>query len=278
MTTERKRPFKPRKGPDSPRNQVAQIVRNMIVSGEVAPDGSPPSERLLSQQHGVHRDTVHRAFRQLEREGLLEKVARGWRVREQTGGVPPKTILRGAVMLVTAGELVYPPQHSQGGWSDNIAFGAIEEMRREGLDVLLVSREKFLEYPARQLLANRIGGLVLTDTDTQAKTIIPAVRACLEAGIPSVVYGNNPELAGIGRVYSDHRAGVEQILGWLAGQGCRRVLSILPDDDYYWTRSEEHTSELQSHSNNTTISDRKSTRLNSSHTATGKLSRMPSSA
>ena len=42
-------------------------------------------------------------------------------------------------------------------------------------------------------------------------------------------------------------------------------------------RSEEHTSELQSHSNiSYAVSlDRKSTRLNSSHTAT---SRMPSSA
>lgn len=237
MSSERKRPFKPRKGPDAPRSQIAQIVRDMILSGEVAAGESPPSERLLSQRYAIHRDTVHRAFLQLEREGMLEKVPRGWRVTPLQNAPAPGTILRDTVMIVTPGELVYDPRRNQGGWSDVIAFGAIEEMRQHNLDTLLVSYEKFLNIHPLQLSASGICGLLITDTDNKAERMHPALRNCQQAGIPVVGYGNNPLLPEISRVYSDHAAGVEQTLDWLAAQGCKRVLSILPDNDYYWTQA-----------------------------------------
>jgi GntR family transcriptional regulator len=62
--------------------QLANILRGMIESGELAPRAPLPSESYLQQQHGVSRGTVRTAVRILRDEGLVVTIgARGTFVR-----------------------------------------------------------------------------------------------------------------------------------------------------------------------------------------------------
>jgi len=52
-------------------NQLADILREMIKSGELQPRSSLPSESFLQQEQGVSRGTVRMAIGILRDEGLV---------------------------------------------------------------------------------------------------------------------------------------------------------------------------------------------------------------
>jgi GntR family transcriptional regulator len=75
-----------------PAHRIADDLRGQIMSGELAPDDSLPSENELAARYGTSRPTVRRALLQLQAEGLIySKQGKGWFVR-------PKPHVR---MLVT---------------------------------------------------------------------------------------------------------------------------------------------------------------------------------
>ena len=55
--------------------QLADLLRERIASGEYASRAPLPSARSLSQEHGIAVGTVMRAFEVLRREGLVRTVA-----------------------------------------------------------------------------------------------------------------------------------------------------------------------------------------------------------
>jgi GntR family transcriptional regulator len=62
--------------------QLANLLRAMIVSGELGPRAALPSESYLQQQHGVSRGTVRSAVGILRDEGLVVTIGgRGTFVR-----------------------------------------------------------------------------------------------------------------------------------------------------------------------------------------------------
>jgi GntR family transcriptional regulator len=73
--------------------QLADLLRGQITSGEIPPRTPLPSAKTLSQQHGIAVGTVMRAFDVLRAEGLVRTVAgRGvWVVdqRERPAGSTP---------------------------------------------------------------------------------------------------------------------------------------------------------------------------------------------
>lgn len=54
--------------------QLACILREMIVSGKVAPRHPMPSIKSIIQQHGVAKGTVEKALGVLRNEGLVVTV------------------------------------------------------------------------------------------------------------------------------------------------------------------------------------------------------------
>ncbi|MFG2459429.1 GntR family transcriptional regulator [Streptomyces sp. NPDC048523] len=59
--------------------QLSEALRQQIASGDVA--GALPSEAALMREHGLARNTIRRALKVLEAEGLVESVpGTGWRV------------------------------------------------------------------------------------------------------------------------------------------------------------------------------------------------------
>jgi GntR family transcriptional regulator len=51
--------------------QLADLLREQIVSGTLAPGASLPSELRLAQEYGISRTTVRQAIAQLRTEGLV---------------------------------------------------------------------------------------------------------------------------------------------------------------------------------------------------------------
>lgn len=63
--------------------QIADLLRHMITSGQVVPGALLPSSKTLEQTHGVSRETIRRALAVLRAEGLIvTEGGYGTRVRE----------------------------------------------------------------------------------------------------------------------------------------------------------------------------------------------------
>jgi DNA-binding GntR family transcriptional regulator len=67
--------------------QLADILRDLIESGEIGPGKLLPSQRTLMQRYEVSDGTVKRALAQLRDEGLVEtEIGRGVFVTEKPRG------------------------------------------------------------------------------------------------------------------------------------------------------------------------------------------------
>lgn len=55
---------------------VSEHLRQRIVGGEITPGQALPIEADLSAHHGVHRSTVREALRQLEQDGLVQRMGK----------------------------------------------------------------------------------------------------------------------------------------------------------------------------------------------------------
>jgi GntR family transcriptional regulator len=51
--------------------QLADLLRDQVMSGELGPGESLPSELRLAQEYGISRTTVRQAIAQLRTEGLV---------------------------------------------------------------------------------------------------------------------------------------------------------------------------------------------------------------
>ena len=60
------------RAPTPPSEQLADQVRFAVASGRLAPGDRLPSVRVLSEEIRINPNTVGRAWRELEREGVLE--------------------------------------------------------------------------------------------------------------------------------------------------------------------------------------------------------------
>jgi DNA-binding GntR family transcriptional regulator len=64
--------------------QLAEILRQMITSGELQPRSTLPSESYLQEEQGVSRGTVRMAMAVLRDEGLVVTISgRGTFVKER---------------------------------------------------------------------------------------------------------------------------------------------------------------------------------------------------
>jgi GntR family transcriptional regulator len=78
-------------------DQIVQHVRGSLAAGVFRPGELLPSTRALALELGVNPNTVHRAFQELERAGLILAVrGRGMAVAERG----PRTAQEHAVTLI----------------------------------------------------------------------------------------------------------------------------------------------------------------------------------
>jgi DNA-binding transcriptional regulator YhcF (GntR family) len=72
-----------RDGPVAPWRQIAQIYRDRIASGELAPGARLPSIRSISQEYEVATTTAQKVLEALRDEGLVVTSPMGTFVAER---------------------------------------------------------------------------------------------------------------------------------------------------------------------------------------------------
>lgn len=87
--------------------RIADDLRDRIRTGAYPPGALLPSEKALSAEFGVVRNTLRRAYAELDREGLIETVpGRGRRVRDDSPApLRYRRIAADLTAAITAGEL-----------------------------------------------------------------------------------------------------------------------------------------------------------------------------
>lgn len=82
--------------------QIVERIRYLIFVGEIKEGDALPSARALAEQLGINLNTVNRAYRQLQVEGLIEsKPGRGARVLKR--GAQPADLARMPAALTSGG-------------------------------------------------------------------------------------------------------------------------------------------------------------------------------
>ncbi|MFE3122073.1 GntR family transcriptional regulator [Streptomyces hydrogenans] len=124
----------------SPRGTYLLIAEALRQEIQVAKDddGALPSEADLAQQHGVARNTIRRALKLVEREGLIESVpGTGWRV---SGASDRRTLIEKLTYVMTADSLSvgdrYPSETKlceRFGASRTAVRRALAQMEGQGL-------------------------------------------------------------------------------------------------------------------------------------------------
>lgn len=92
------------RGSAPPADQIADQLRGLIGSGQLAADERLPSVRQFAGDLGVAPGTVAKAYRALETEGLLvARIGRGTRV-SRTAATTPLEVMEAARALAEAGD------------------------------------------------------------------------------------------------------------------------------------------------------------------------------
>ena len=144
-------------------HQIADVLRSRIISGDLAPGDTLPSEAALGQEFGVARTTVRRALAELESERLIRALPGTGRVvctaeerKSPPGeGTPPAQYRRIAAELrekIASGDLspgdALPSEAAlvrEYGVSRGTARQALSELEGTGLVVAVHGKGRFVQ-------------------------------------------------------------------------------------------------------------------------------------
>jgi DNA-binding LacI/PurR family transcriptional regulator/DNA-binding transcriptional regulator YhcF (GntR family) len=223
---------------EAPRVRVVRHLKQWIADGVLAPGQTLPSERALARQFGVSNRTVSGALGMLVSEGLLRN-GEGY-ARFIVGDGRRAQLLKRAIVVVTIFSEVPASRHQQSGWVEHIGHGAVAAVQTAGRPAIAIAPEQLGEAEIAALIAERPGGVILTDILKPAPQVLKLAQTLLENDIPVVVYGDAPGFEKFDRVAPDHERGGYLLAQYLAKQGCRRILQMWPDPpDTYWVSQRE---------------------------------------
>ncbi len=213
---------------ESPRVTVLRWLEQAIGSGELPPGREIPSERAIAMMLGVAPNTAAAAMDEAEERGLVARRRPGGRkryVRSAHGG----DSLASSTVYVLARPGRFTDIATAPSWSDGfLALDIVRHFSNAGRHVSLVNAGTLSPGDFDALFAAPPAGLAVKDSVYGDPLAMRALERCREAGIPSVAYGNAPELRGYDRVYSNHRAGSRDLTRWLLARGRTRIVPFFP--------------------------------------------------
>lgn len=211
--------------PDSPSRlgrraaAVAESIRAFVANTCPPPGQFLPSERTLARQHNVDKNTVRRAFKALESDGLVEVAPRhGYRVTTLSSRRPqanrciiayiPNEPDKIDAWNPTADRLLGSLRQaaSRHGWS----LLAIGSMNRQASDILT------------ELRSTRASGVIL---ETNTHKMVAAVQ---ESGIPAVMIDDWRMDSTMDSMVQDGELGGLIAARHLLKLGCRRIAYFGP--------------------------------------------------
>jgi len=206
-----------------PRSRALRQLRELIARRYTTGDWLP-AEHELCARLSVSRGTLRSAIKDLENEGLLRAQAgRGRMVT--SAATPAKTMMMDAVAVVTH-ERTPEGRGKQAGTDPFIQMSAIDSISRAGLHALMLQPDRLAEDGIRQFIQERPRGVVLMRRAVETHLAREVWSSLVAAKVPTVVYGDVPELVDFDSVVSDHFAGSYQLTKWLIEQGRRKILRM----------------------------------------------------
>jgi len=226
----------PRSKP-APRAWVMRKIIAGIQAGHYSVGQPLPSTRKLSQELSVNRGTISRAFTLLEEEGYLKVGDNGLRIVAARIQQPSRLFDKSIAVLITPPE-TWDERHREPGWLEYIDRGILDRIREGGLHAMSLNPTLIDEATITDLMHSRPRGIVVGEAATYSSRTISMVNAIRESGLPVVIYGDAPELAGFDRITSDHEAGAYQLTRWLLSKGCKRIVELFPEHNRksYWAQ------------------------------------------
>jgi GntR family transcriptional regulator len=146
--------------------QLAQLLRELIRTGQLAPGDRVPSEPQLAREHAVSRDTAQRALAMLADEGLI-------------------TRRRGVGSIVAAVQPVTEVQARPGARiSARLPTAAEQQATQAGLWVPLLAVEE-PGWPEKLYPADRVVVVVPPEEEDEDPTELRGERTPQPGGIPA---------------------------------------------------------------------------------------------
>lgn len=205
------------------RHAVLRELRSMIHRGDVARGDPLPSERELAMKFQVDRKTVRRAIVELVREGLVN--AQGARRPKIVQRARPAShpILGKSVAVFSEFPLSTSGGRTSAGWDLHIQLRALEQLQQHGYNVVSIHPAQVEQIQPADIIGMQFAGVVMLYGLAASAKGQSLLRACRDAGIPAVAYGDDPALEMHDRVSSDHERGAADLVHWLHARGCRRI-------------------------------------------------------
>jgi DNA-binding LacI/PurR family transcriptional regulator len=100
---------------------------------------------------------------------------------------------------------------------------ALEQLQSLGYNVVNIHPGQVEDIEPADIVAMKFAGVVMLYGLAASPKGQTLLRACRDAGIASVAYGDDPALEPFDRVCSDHEQGACQLVKWLHARGCRRI-------------------------------------------------------
>lgn len=223
---------------ESPQSRVVKRVRQLIDSGTLTSGLPLPSERAISKQLRVHRDTVRRAFAFLDQQGWIERgESRGWLVAHRQGKASDRGILNRAIVVLAPNANDSFPGHIHAGWAEFVSHGAVAAIRKTNRYALSINTSHFSSQELKDMIAQRPLGVVVADV-TGDLNINMCIEMLHDAGVPLVVYGANPAFSACDRIASDHEQGAYELTKRMIAAGRQRIVNVWSNPaDLYWLNS-----------------------------------------
>lgn len=161
--------------------RLAEILRQRLTSGQLAPGDQLPTQRALMRQFGVGYSVANRAMEILAREGLIDRQqGHGTFVSESASGAPAASRL-GAIALVLS--------HSRWSFYSSLFQGMDTAAGSLQYQTIVCDTDN---DPGRQamilmqLIDKRVAGIAIVPT-SQPETAGYQIRLCQEMGVPVVL-------------------------------------------------------------------------------------------
>ena len=213
---------------ESPRARALNWLKRSLESGEIKAEAEVPAAHAIGKRLGVATNTAAAALEEAEKLGLVTRRA-GTRKRYAGELRKGGDSLASSTVFVLARQIPYPDIATAPSWSDSfLALDVVRSLSRLGRPVALYTPQSLPAGGLDAIFEARPCGMVVTGSVMRDPVALEALRRCREAGIPTVAYGNSPELRGYDRAYSDHRAGSRDLTRWLLSHGCRRIVPFFP--------------------------------------------------
>lgn len=203
-----------------------------LDDGHVQPGELLPSERQLATLLQLDRGTLRRAIKQVEQAGQLQRDGR--RLMR-----PSASAHHGQLDWMKQSIAVLVPHagadaQSRNEWGRYVTMGALDAVRSVGRHIITINADALSASDLRPLVAARPMGVLLPELVWAPERVRQAAEAFSDAGIPVVVYGDEPWMARFDRVVSDHESGSAMLTRALLDLGRRPARFWREPHDMWW--------------------------------------------